>query len=138
MPDIGHGTTLAYLSGSTYVSVGSITQVSGPALSADSVDTTTMASANSFRTFMKGLKDWGEVTFTTIADPKASGDTTNYYDALLTKAAADASDTWKITFPNSTTATFSGFITGLAPSADVSSLITTSVTIKVSGAVTWA
>ena len=138
MPDIGHGTTLGVLTGSVYNNIGKIVSLSGPTLATDVIDATAMDSAGGFKTFIKGLKDWGEFTFSTIADPDPVGDTTNYYDKLVTAADADTTSTFKITFPNSTTLTFAAYVTGLSISANPSELITTDVTLKVSGDITWA
>ena len=137
MPDIGHGTTVALLNGSVYESIGRITALSVPSLSTDIVETTAMDSTNAFKEFIKGLKDWGEMSFTTNADVVATGDTTNYYDKVKAAAIADTAGTWKVTFPNSTTLTFSALTSGFSINANPGEVITTDVTLKITGDITW-
>lgn len=140
MAEIGHGTTLGVDDGSTgYNLIGRITQLSGPSLSTDLVETTAMDSTNAFKEYIKGLKDWGEVTFTVNSKPAASGDTVNYYDELLTEASASAAKEWQITFPNTgATLTFDALTTGFNINANPGEVITTDVTLKVTGDITWA
>lgn len=137
MPDIGHGTTLGLLNGSVYEDIGRITALSVPSLSTDIVETTAMDSTNAFKEFIKGLKDWGEVSFTTNADPVSATDTTNYYDKVKAAAIADTVGTWKVTFPNSTTLTFSALTSGFSINANPGEVITTDVTLKITGDITW-
>lgn len=138
MPDIGHGTTVALLNGSVYESIGRITALSVPSLSTDIVETTAMDSTNAFKEFIKGLKDWGEMSFTTNADVVSTGDTTNYYDKVKAAAVSDTAGTWKVTFPNSTNLTFSALCSGFAINANPGDVITTDVTLKITGDITWA
>jgi len=51
--------------------VGQIRSISGPGVSGNDVDTTTLDSSSGFRTFVGGLLDPGEVTFSTVYDPAA-------------------------------------------------------------------
>lgn len=137
-PDIGHGTTLALLEGSVYNAIGRITALSVPSLSTDIVETTAMDSTNAFKEFIKGLKDWGECTFSTNAGVETSADTTNYYDKVKTAATADTVGTWKVTLPNATTLTFSALTSGFSINANPGEVITTDVTLKITGDITWA
>ena len=138
MPDIGHGTTLALLNGSVYESIGRITSLSLPSINPDIVETTAMDSTGGFKEFIAGLKDGGEVSFTTNADPTSSTDTTNHYDKVQANALAGTVGTWKATLPNSTTLSFNAICSGFDISANPGDIITTDVTLKVTGVVTWA
>ena len=138
MPDIGHGTTVSLLNGSVYEAIGRITALSVPSLSTDIVETTAMDSTNAFKEFIKGLKDWGEVSFTTNADPEPTTDTTNYWDKVRAAAIADTGGTWRVVFPNSTTLTFSALCSGFSINANPGDVITTDVTLKITGDITWA
>ena len=137
MPDIGHGTTVALLNGSVYDSIGRITSLSVPSLSTDIVETSAMDSANGFKEFIKGLKDWGEMSFTTNADILTTGDTTNYYDKVKAAAISDSAGTWKVTFPNGVNLVFSALTSGFTINANPGELITTDVTLKITGDITW-
>lgn len=137
MPDIGHGTTLGLLNGSVYENIGRITALAVPSLATDTVETTAMDSANGFKEFIKGLKDWGEMTITTNADPLATGDTTNYYDKLKDEAISDTTGDWLVTFPNATTLTFTALTTGFSITANPGDVISTDVTMKITGDITW-
>ena len=138
MPDIGHGTTLGILNGTVYNDIGKITSLAGPSFSADAVDVTNMDSTGQVREFIAGLKDWGEVTFSTVADIDSSGDTTNYYSSVITEAKATTTSNWKVTFPNSVNFTFSALVTGFNIPANTGDAISTDVTLKITGDITWS
>jgi predicted secreted protein len=138
MPDIGHGTTLGILAGSVYTNIGKITNIGGPSYSADALDATAMDSTDKFKEYIKGLKDWGEFTFSTIADIDSAADTTNYYSSIVAALDEDDADTFKITFPNSVSIVFDGFVTGFNITANTGEIISSDVTIKVTGDVTWS
>ena len=51
------------------VTVGELTAINPPSMSADTIDTTTLSSADGYRTFIQGWKDGGEVSVSGYYDP---------------------------------------------------------------------
>lgn len=134
MSSIGHGSTLT-IGGDA---IGKITNISGPDFTKDLKDATSMESTGGYREWIAGLKDWGRFSFTTLAAVLASADTTNYYDTILTEAAASAAVEIVVTFPNGTTGTFDAHVESFRVNDPVDDLIQTEVTLKVDGPIVWA
>lgn len=135
MGELAHGITLT---GSVTGEIGEITNIGIPGQTRDSVETTTMDATNKRRTFMPGLIDSGEITFSVEYDGAASGVAASLEAALK----ADA-ETWTVEADDATTTQNStwaceGFVTNLGrPSAEVGGKITQEVTIKLSGEPTF-
>lgn len=133
----GFGIQLAYESGSAYVTVGEITDVTPPSFSKDTIETTHHASASGIRTFVGGLVDTGEAS---LEVNYGVADTQHVFlrDAAL--AANDAPTNFKITYSDSasTTETFAAIVTGFEVSSPMDDRITATITLKVSGAITYA
>ncbi len=130
----GHGTTLT---GGTAGLIGNIISMSGPNQTRDSIDISTMDSANKWREFIPGMLDAGEMTFEINYDG-VSEQTAND----LNTALADATpETWTIVFAGSA-ATYgqwacSGFVTALGFGSPFDDKLTQSVTIKFTGEPTY-
>ena len=123
----GFGATFAYESApSTYTSLAEVLSVTPPTISVETVDVTHMASDDGFREYIASLKDGGEVTVNM-----------NYVEAsatLLTTLVLAGLETFKITFPGSSTYTFSGIPTAFAfDDVVIDDKVAMSLTIKVSG-----
>lgn len=113
--------------------IANLTGISGPNLSADTIDVTTHDSADGFREFIGGLKDGGEISlegnFTDAAAANvlitlfSSGEVTS--GATLTVPSTDTSGTAILTFD--------GIVTGYEIDAPHDDKITFSATIKVTG-----
>ncbi len=132
---LGYGTTVKLDSASSgsYTTIGQLGDVGGPDTSVDAVDVTTHDSASAAREFIMGLIDGGEVTLDIVYDPALAT-----HQLLQTVLAARTNRPWRINFAGlATTCSFSGGITGLGPSAPVEDKLMCSVTIKVTGLVTW-
>jgi len=128
-----HGTTFSWNS----QAVASITGINGISLSVDSVEVTTHDSANSYKEFLPGLIDAGEVSLEGYFDQT---DTTGQY-AMLADLNSRTSRTGVITFPASTgsTWTFTGFLTGIKiGDAPIDGAIPFTATIKITGKPTFA
>lgn len=132
---IGLGATLSVkvstASTATYAAVGGLTSFSGPNGSGDDVDTTTMSTGTDyFKTFQRGQVDGGELT---LSLAYSSTDTSSKNLAAIYKTGA--MQTWKVTFPSTavTAESFSGFVQSMGRELTKDSMITRSVTIKVSG-----
>jgi predicted secreted protein len=113
--------------GSTTIS--EITTISAPNLSAETIDVTTHSSAGSYREFIKGLRDGGEISiegnFTTAS-------------ASATIIALETSSTNTVTIdyptkPSTTRFTASVLATGFTMEAPVDGVIPFTATFKVTG-----
>ena len=102
------GTTLA----KGGVNIGSLTKISPPERSTDSIDITTLDVVDGYKKFMPGLKDGGEVTVSGFFDSADVGQL-----ALDTAFEAGSEDTYIITFPATigATFTFAALVTKFAP-----------------------
>ncbi len=122
---LGKGTTLS-IGGTT---IAEVTSISGPSLSADSIDVTTMDTTTRYREFIQGLLDGGEVSFDLMFYPGDAGQA-----AMYTAFGAGTDSTYIITFPTAVGATwtFDGFPTACGNEIPMDEAITQSWTIKLS------
>lgn len=124
----GFGTTFSYLSTdpSTYTALAEVLSVTPPSISVETIDATHMGSDDGFREFIASLKDGGECTVNL-----------NYVEAsatLLQTLVLAGMETFKITFPGSSTVIFSGIPTAFTfDDVVIDDKIAMSLTIKVSG-----
>jgi hypothetical protein len=124
----GFGAVFAYLSTdpSTYTDLAEVLSVTPPSISVETIDATHMASDDGFREHIPSLKDGGEVTVNM-----------NYVEAsatLLQTLVLAGKETFRITFPGSSTYVFSGI--PIAFSFDdvvIDDKVAMSLTIKVTG-----
>lgn len=112
-------------------SIAELTSINGMELSADTLETTTLDALNGYRTFMQGLKDAGEVSFSGFFNPA---------DTNGQKAVIDAFDNgdllnFSILFPAALGASwdFQAVVTGISTGAELEDLIPFEGTLKVSG-----
>ncbi len=123
----GFGTTFAYMSAAdTYTSLAEVLSVTPPSISVETIDATHMGSDDGFREFIASLKDGGECTVNL-----------NYVEAsatLLQTLVLAGMETFKITFPGSSTVVFTGIPTAFTfDDVVIDDKIAMSLTIKVSG-----
>lgn len=124
----GFGTTFSYLSTdpSTYTALAEVLSVTPPSISVETIDATHMGSDDGFREFIASLKDGGEVTVNL-----------NYVEAsatLLQTLVLAGVEGFKITFPGSSTYTFSGIPTAFTfDDVVIDDKVAMSLTIKVTG-----
>jgi predicted secreted protein len=123
------GTTLGResdMTPGTYISVASITALSPPGISRNSIDVTAHDSTDGWMEFIPGLKDGGEVSFDINYQP-------DVHDALLDDLDSAATQNWRVTFPDGTQWDFAAFLTGFEPDAPYDDKLAASLTLKVSG-----
>lgn len=132
---IGLGTTLSVklttASTTTYTAIGGLVSLPGPNATADDADVTTLDNSDNFKTFLRGQVDPGELSLTL-----AYGSTDASSKKLGTALKDGALRTWKLTFSSTAVSaeTFSGYVKGMGREiAGAASMISRSVTIKVSG-----
>ena len=141
---IGRGTLLQRGDGGgpeAFTTVAEVLNISGPSISRDAVDVTTMDSPDQYREFIGGLLDGGEVTFDVVYDPVDP--TIEPVAGLLSELAlvsGQAATNWQLVFsdPASTTWAFPAIVTGIEPAESIDDKVMLSVTLKISGKVTLA
>ena len=138
----GYGAVLKL--GTTNVSsnataVGNITSIGGPNQSRDSIDITTLASASITKEFIPGMVDPGEITMELNYNETDAG--------LLTGTTVGINNHYPVyfmlDFPDATATAASssfegqGFVTALGHALDTGSKISQSVTLKLTGPLTY-
>lgn len=114
--------------------IAQVTNISGPGLSADTIDVTSHDSTGGYREFLQSLKDGGEISLDLNFDPtgathkNASGGFLNDFQTgtavNYTLAFSDAATTvWK----------FSGIPTGFEVEAPIDDKLAATATIKITG-----
>lgn len=129
----GHGASLTIAG----TAVGNINTISGPNLTRDSIDISTMDSGTKHREFIPGMIDAGEIS----VDLQYDGTTvaTLLKNQLTASAAAivlSVPDAGTVT--TSSTYTGTGFITSLGHAIPYDDKVTQSVGIKLTGTLTLA
>lgn len=133
------GSTLTYSPASYPVVIAQIGNITGPGISTDSIDVTTHDSTSAHRQFVAGLVDAGEVSFDFQFDPAASAASGTVALGLMEAHATNRTvATWAITFPDSSTRTFSAFVTSWSANAPVDGAVTGSCSMKITGVITKA
>ena len=130
---IGAGTSI---SGNVTGAIGQIEDtIGGPNASLEDIETTDMDvdDAGYAKTFIPGLIDNGQIDITVSYDGSASG-TANALDVAFRGRTAE---TWTITYPDTSTRQFSGYINALGQETPLGTKIMQSLSIKISGAVTF-
>ena len=127
----GYGSVLQVTTTTGDLAIGQVTNISGPGTDAADVDTTTMDSSSNFRTFVPGLIDPGELTFSLAYDPALTSHKrlAYYHGQRQTKA---------FKLYHGTTAAgdedaFSGHVKSLGREIPMDNLITCDVTLKITG-----
>ncbi len=137
----GHGVTLMMGNATTrsnMTTVGNVISISGPELSRDTYDISTMDSTAKFREFIPGLLDAGEVTFEVNYDG-TSGGTSDFLNDQLT-ATSDKID---IRFGDDASWSQESYwvcacnVTGLGHAIPFDDKVTQSIKIKLTGQATY-
>lgn len=123
----GYGTTL---SGATTGIVVEVTNVSFGDTVTDQIDISNMDSDNSYREFIAGMLDAGEITLTCNYNKTQTA-------AFRTNQDTKAKEVWTITLPDSSTFVCSGFISSVGTPIPFDDKVTQDVTIKLSGKPTF-
>ena len=118
-----------------FTTVAEVLSIGGPDITAEEIEVTSLDSAGGYKEYITGLKDGGTVALemnwiksnsqqTSMRDLVDSGTQRNYEIAF--------SDS-----PN-TVAAFAGKVTSFSMSADPGSQLKASMSVRISGAVTWS
>lgn len=128
--------TLLEIDNAGYSTVAYVRDISGPNLSMDTIETTNHSSSSGWRTYVAGLIDGGEISANIAWDPGAA--THGNSTGLLSELTGRTIEGFRVTWPDTSTFTFDGLVTGFEPGAPHDGLLTADVRIKVTGAVTVA
>ena len=117
-----------HISGSTWASVGEVTNISGPNMSRETIDVTSLASTGGYREFITGLRNPGTLTFTMNFNRTD-------YETMKTDFESDVAKDYELILPDDekTSLEFSALVTELPLNLDPGSQITCNVTFQISG-----
>lgn len=133
MPQSSQGTTIKKTSGTA---VANLTSIDGLDIKGNTIESTTLDTADGFKTFVSGLKEVNDVSISGYFDYTSHSD-------ILTDLQAGTSNNYTIQFPKTATQTtngdswtFDAIVTGFKTKAGMDSLISFDATLKVSGSPT--
>lgn len=111
--------------------VAKINSISGPSMSRDTIDTTTLGSTGGFREFITGLRDGGSLTF-------GMNFSKDGFQQMQTDFESDDAVAYTIQLPDTdqTEIGFSGLVTDFPASIPMNDKVTVDVTIKITGQIT--
>ena len=129
----GVGTLFRRWSGTAWVNIAEINSISGPGMSRNTIDVTSLDSTGGYREFITGFRDAG-----TIALSMNFSRVT--YEAMKTDFESNVLQNYEMVLPDveHTSIEFEGLVTELPLTIPADDKITADVTIKISGAVTMA
>lgn len=128
----GVGTTFRRWSGSAWQAIAEVNSISGPTMTRDTIDVTSLDSTGGYREFIAGFRDPGTVTLT-------MNFTATTFDLMKADFESDTAGNYEILFPASGgnySLEFVGLVTELPVEVTADDKVTSTVTIKVSGQVT--
>jgi len=110
--------------------IAQVTGLSGPNLSADTVDVTTHDQAEAWEEHVPTILRSGTVTFNIVYDPALAD-----HIAVLAQMVDKDFASFELRFPNPTHIqfVFNAFVTGFTPSAPVDGALTAALTLKITG-----
>ena len=112
----------------SWASLARVTNIEGPTMARDFIDTTALDTPDGYRTFITGFRDAGEVTLTINF-------TRDVWEILLADFESNDEQNYEIVLPDSDTSSleFAGLVTGLPLTIAPDDVITSVVVIKISG-----
>ena len=127
----GVGTLFRRWSGSTWVNIAEVSSISGPSMTRETIDVTSLDSTGGYREFIAGFRDAGNVQL-------AMNFTRTTFDTMKDDFESDTAQNYEIVLPDAenTTLEFEGLVIECPLEVPTGDKITSSVNIKVTGAVT--
>lgn len=127
----GVGTLFRRWDGSNWDNIAEINSITGPGMSRDTIDVTSLDSTAGYREFITGFRNPGTVTL-------SMNFTRSTYDTMKTDFESDTAQNYEIVLPDdeNTTLEFEGLVTELPLTIPPDDKVTADVTIQVSGQVT--
>ena len=129
-PVSGVGTIFRRWDNSAYQDIGMINSISGPGMTRNTIDTTTLGTEGGYRTFIGGFRDGGTITL----NMNFARDT---YEVMKEDFESDDEVEYEILLPDeeNTSLNFAGIVTELPLDIPTDDKITANTTIKISGKV---
>jgi len=126
----GVGTKFYRKANGTYAALAEVNSISGPSMSRETIDVTSLDSDAGYREFISGIRDAGTVSLN-------MNFTNATYSLMKADFESDTPKDYKIVIPDTagTTLEFSGLVTELPLAIEVADKISADVTIKVTGKV---
>ena len=126
----GVGTVFNRWSGSAWVPQAEINSITGPGMSRDTIDVTSLDSSGGYREFITGFRNPGTVTL-------AMNFTRATYEQMLDDFESATAQNYQIDLPDveNTSLDFEGLVTELPLTIPADDKITADVTIQISGEV---
>lgn len=127
----GVGTQFRRWNGSAWANLAEINSITGPTMTRDFIDVTSLDSTGGYREFIAGFRDAGTISL-------SMNFTRNTYDAFKADFEDPNSHFYEICIPDAelTTLEFEGLVTECPITIPTDDKITADVTIKISGPVT--
>lgn len=113
------------------VETAGVTNISGPALAADTVDVTTHDQATSFEEVVATILRTGEVTLEIVYDPADA--THDAATGLIYRLEDKIYSYFDLIFVSGENWTFFGYVTGFEPGGPVDADLSATITIKITG-----
>lgn len=120
------GTTLERFSGTAFVAIASITSLSGPGLSRDTIDMTAHDSPGQWEEHLGGIKRSGELTAEINRRP-------DIHDVLTADFDDDEPRSYRMSWPSGAVWTFDAILTGYEPDSPHDDKLSATVTWKLTG-----
>lgn len=127
----GVGTVFKRWTGSSWGVISEINSISGPSMTKDTIDVTSLDSIGGYREFITGFRDAGTLSLT-------MNFVRSTYDLMKEDFDSDAAGNYEIVLPDGTSLEFEGLVTELPMEISPDDKITASVTIKLTGQVVVA
>lgn len=127
----GVGTLFRRWSGTAWVNIAEINSITGPGMSRDVIDVTSLDSTDGYREFIAGFRNAGTVGL-------AMNFTRSTYNMMKTDFESDDLQNYEIVLPDDdhTSFEFQGLVTELPLSIPADDKVTADVTLQISGPVT--
>jgi predicted secreted protein len=124
----GVGTLFRRWSGTAWANIAEVNSISGPKMSRETIDVTSLDSTGGYREFIAGFRDAGTVTLN-------MNFTRAGYDQMKDDFESDTLQNYEIVLPDAenTSVEFEGLVTELPLTISPDDKITVDVTIKISG-----
>ncbi len=108
--------------------IAEVNSITGPGMSRDTIDTTSLDTTSGYRTFISGFKNAGTISL-------AMNFTSAGYAALKADFESDDLNSFRIVLPDETVIEFDGMVTEIPLSIPTDDKVTVDCTIQISGAV---
>jgi len=127
----GVGTRFRRWSGSAWVDIAEINSISGPSMTREQIDVTSLDSTGGYREFIAGFRDAGTISL-------SMNFTRSTYELMQGDFEDDDNQNYEIVLPDDelTSIEFEGIVTEMPLSITADDKVTVDVTIKISGEIT--